>query len=153
MIPPLEDGVLPEGVHDCTIEEVDAMFGRVQKSSRRIRRLLMEKLRAFLQDARRAGIVNAVVIGGSFVTAREEPEDIDLVIVLPADLDLANLQPVAYNAVSRRAIRANYRFDSFAATEGSEELARFLAFFTQVNPDRGREYTSRTRKGLLRVRP
>jgi hypothetical protein len=151
MIPQLEDGVLPEGVHDGTIDEVDAMFGRFQRTTRRIR--LMEKLRAFLEEARRSGIVSAIVIDGSFVTAKDEPEDVDLVIVLPADLDLTNLRPVEYNAISRRAVRANYRFDSFAAKEGSEELARFLAFFAQVNPDRGGEYTTRARKGLVRVRP
>ena len=151
MIPPLEDGVLPEGIHDCTIDEMDAMFGRFRRSARRV--LLVEKLRAFLEEARRRGVVSAVVIDGSFVTAKDEPEDIDLVIVLPADLDLSNMRPIEYNAISRQAIRANYRFDSFAAKEGSEEMARFLAFFAQVNPDRGREYTSRAKKGLLRVRP
>jgi hypothetical protein len=151
MVPQLVEGVLPEGVHDGTIEEVDALFGRFQRTTRRIR--LMEKLRAFLEEARRSGIVSAVVIDGSFVTAKEEPEDVDLVIVLPADLDLTNLRPIEYNAISRRIVRANYRFDSFAAKEGSEELARFLEFFAQVNPDRGREYTTRTKKGLVRVRP
>ena len=32
MIPPLEDGVLPEGVHDCTADEVTAMFDTPQRA-------------------------------------------------------------------------------------------------------------------------
>jgi len=32
MIPPLDDGVLPEGIHDCTFDEIDRMFGRFQTS-------------------------------------------------------------------------------------------------------------------------
>lgn len=32
MIPDLEDNVLPEGVHDCTADEVAAVFGRFQRS-------------------------------------------------------------------------------------------------------------------------
>jgi len=36
---------------------------------------------------RRSGIVERLVIGGSFVTSKSEPNDIDIVIVLSNDLD------------------------------------------------------------------
>ena len=58
MIPELEDGVLPEGVHACTMDQVDQVFGRFQRSDRRFR--LTEKLRDFVEEARRSGIVAAV---------------------------------------------------------------------------------------------
>src|SRR5688572_2796829 len=102
MIPPLEDGALPDGVHDCTVAEVEAAFGRFQKSDHRIK--LTERLKAYLADAARSGIVVAVLIDGSYVTAKDEPEDIDLIVVRRADVDTTQLRPFEYNAVSKAAI-------------------------------------------------
>jgi hypothetical protein len=150
MIPELEDGVLPDGLHDCTVEEVEAVFGRFQKSDRRIR--LTERLKAYLADASRSGIVVAVVIDGSYVTAKEEPEDIDLIVVRRSDVDTTRLRPFEYNAISKSMIRSLYKFDVFSVADGSEELANRVAFFSQVNAEKASGYTSRTTKGLLRVR-
>ena len=55
MIPQLEDGVLPEGVHDCTVEELERAFGQIQHSDRRL--TLTAKLKRYLDDARRSGVV------------------------------------------------------------------------------------------------
>ncbi len=72
MIPPLEDGVLPGGVHDCTFEELERAFGQIQRSDRRVN--LTAKLKAYLNDARNSGVVVAVIVDGSYVTAKDEPE-------------------------------------------------------------------------------
>jgi hypothetical protein len=149
MIPELNDGVLPGGVHDCTATEVEAAFGRFQKSDRRMR--LTEKLLAYLADARRSGIVTAVLIDGSYVTAKDEPEDIDLIVVVRPGLDPAAMRPFEYNATSKWVIRKTYQFDAFPVEEGSDELAVRIAYFSQVNPVKSSGYTTRTTKGLLRV--
>ena len=41
-----------------------------------------------LEEAKRSGIVAAIVIDGSYVTKKQEPEDIDVIIVLRTDFDL-----------------------------------------------------------------
>jgi hypothetical protein len=117
MIPPLDDGVLPEGVHDCTPDEVTEAFGQFQRSDRRMK--LAEKLAAYLGELRRAGLAEAVLIDGSFVTAKDEPEDIDLIVVLKAGTDWDGLRPFEYNAISRRMIKQLYRFDAYAEEEGT----------------------------------
>jgi hypothetical protein len=150
MIPELEDGALPDGVHDCTVEEVVAAFGRFRKSDQRI--MLTERLKQYLADAARSGIVVAVIIDGSYVTAKEEPDDVDLIVVRRPDVDTTRLRPFEYNAISKAMIRSLYKFDVFSVADGSEELTNRIAFFSQVNPDKAREYTSRETKGLLRVR-
>lgn len=151
MIPPLEDGVLPEGIHDCTIDEIEAVFGRFQTTDRRIR--LTEKLRSYLAEAGRAGIVTAVIVDGSYTTAKPVPVDIDLILVLPAEFDFSReMRPFEYNTISKAALRrAKYPFDVFASRAGSVEYERFIEFFSRTNPAKHADLTSRPRKGLLRV--
>lgn len=61
-----------------------------------------------------------MIIDGSFVTAKDEPEDIDLIVALPADwIPPEDLKPFQYNAITRRTIRSAYRFDAFVHPEGS----------------------------------
>jgi hypothetical protein len=156
VIPPREDGVLPEGVHDCTADEVVATFGRFQTSDRRM--TLAAKLVAYLQDARRSALVSSVIIDGSFTTAKDEPEDIDLVVALKSDIawdtfDWDSLRPFEYNAISKWAIKQTFRFDALIYPEGSPQYHEAVEFFMKVNPDKHAAMTSRTRKGVLRVRP
>jgi hypothetical protein len=147
MIPPLEDGVLPEGVHDCTIEEIDHTFGRFQRSDRRIK--LVARLQAYLDDARRTGLAVTVLVDGSFVTAKDEPEDVDLLIVLKPDVAWDSLRPFEYNTLSKRMVRQAYHFDALVHPEGSPGYDKALSLFQGVRPDA--DYTTRTRKGMLRV--
>ena len=97
MIPELEDGVLPEGIHMSTTEEIAQVFGVGDR-----RRNLVEKLRQFIQDARLAGFVSFIVVDGSFVTGKREPEDIDLVVALDPDFDLGGDQPCCRNGAPAR---------------------------------------------------
>ena len=152
-IPELVDNVLPEGLHDCTIDEIEAKFGRFQASDRRMQ--LTEMLRRFLGEARRSGAVSAVIVDGSYVSAKDEPEDIDLIVVLPAYWDFTrDLKPFEYNVVTKVGIRRmKYPFDVFVHADGTDKLRTTIDFFSQVNPVKSAGFTPRTRKGLLRVVP
>lgn len=150
MIPELKDSVLPEGLHRCTLEEVKAAFGQFRRSDRRPQ--LTERLARYIQDARNSGVVSAVVIDGSYVTAKEEPGDIDLIVALWPDFDLtAEMRPLEYNIQSKSMVRKLYGFDVLPAVDGSETYQRFLDFFSRVkliDPD---QKTSQERKGVLRI--
>jgi hypothetical protein len=101
MIPELRDGVLPEGIHLCTLEEVKEIFGQFRGSDRRPQ--LTERLTRYVQDARSSGVVSAIVIDGSYVTAKEKPGDIDLIVALRPGLDLTTeMRPMEYNIQSKR---------------------------------------------------
>jgi hypothetical protein len=77
MIPPLERGLLPVGVWDCTLAEIAETFALTPQ-----RAALFARLRRFLDDV--ANLPHApLFIDGSFVTDKIEPADIDLC----ADLD------------------------------------------------------------------
>jgi len=144
-IPPLdENGLLPAGVHDCTVDELESRFGLFTGSGQRPR--LMARLTEFLAEARQSSIVRAVLVDGSFVTAKAEPGDVDLVLVLRASFDrTADLLPREYSLVSRKRVRSRFGFDTVAVLENSAECDRAVAFFQQV---RGCPHLQ---KGILRL--
>jgi hypothetical protein len=80
-IPPLNAyGWLPEGLHDCTLEEVASQFGVFQRSDRRTQ--LWAKFLEFVREAKACGWIETIVVDGSFVTANPTPNDIDLILVV-----------------------------------------------------------------------
>jgi len=80
-IPPFRsDGYLPEGIYVCSETEVIFRFG----SSSRRRRRLMLRLRRWIELGRQVG-AQRLLVDGSFVTAKEDPHDIDSVTLLPED--------------------------------------------------------------------
>lgn len=150
MIPELDDRVLPEGIHRCTVEECENTFGRFSRSDRRPR--LTATLRRYVQDARDAGIAVAIVIDGSYVTEKAEPNDIDLILVLRHDFDPSEeLRPMEYNVQSKRTVRREYGIDVLPAIEGSETYEEYVRLFSQIRRDDPEQQTARQAKGLLRI--
>ena len=150
MIPELEDGVLPPGIHDCTLDEIDEVFGRFQRTDHRM--TLVKKLRQLISDLQFGNLAKEVIIDGSFTTAKERPEDIDLLVILPSDFVwLTDLKLFEYNSISKRMVKNMFRFDLFAANEGGSEHLKMLTLFQNVKQPEGCEYTSKTIKGVLRI--
>jgi hypothetical protein len=81
MIPEFnDDGYLPPGIYSASLEEVVARFGLESE----LRRNQMESLRWLVDLARRAG-VQRLVVNGSFVTDKFEPNDVDCVLLVGPD--------------------------------------------------------------------
>ena len=92
------NGLLPPGRHACTVEEIAGRFGAFRGGEQRPR--LMVSLMEFVAEARAAGIVRALLVDGSFVTAKPAPNDIDLVVIVPETHDFsADLRPLEYNVL------------------------------------------------------
>jgi hypothetical protein len=139
-----DNGVLPHGIWRCTLEEVRNRFGNFQRTDRRP--FLYKSLQSYIAELRSTGLAIAIIIDGSFVTGKPDPDDIDLILVLPYDWDAAGeLRPSEYRVLSKRLVRRRHGFDIIAAREGSAAYGEALKFFEQV---RGR---SDWRKGLLRI--
>ncbi len=81
MIPDLNhNGYLPPGIHPATLDEIAARFGTEPE----LRRVQMESLRWTVALAWRAG-VRRIVVNGSFVTDKWEPNDVDCVLLVGPD--------------------------------------------------------------------
>ncbi len=84
-LPHLEGtGDLPEGVHRATLAEMLALFGNTQR-----RQLLTARLLRIYQDALSTGGLERFIVFGSFVTAKPDPNDIDIVLIMRDDFDLS----------------------------------------------------------------
>jgi hypothetical protein len=145
VIPALdENGYLPVGVHECTLRDIKERFGSFRSSDKRP--ALFKKLEEFVAEVRAAQFAVAILVNGSFTTARAEPNDIDVVLVLAKGHDVtANLPPRQYNLVSRSRVQRRFGFDILAVRDGTPELEEAVAFFMQV---RG---APAARKGMLRL--
>jgi len=76
MIPELqENGFLPPGLHSADLNEIWEKFGCTSEP----RRMLFSRLRTFTEFARYVG-ASRMFIAGSYVTAKTNPEDVDVVI-------------------------------------------------------------------------
>ena len=139
-IPPIgADGYLPEGVHLCS--EADVIF-RFGSSSRRRRRLAL-RLRRWIELGRQVG-AKRLLVDGSFVTAKEEPQDVDTVILLPQDFT-QQLEQENPPALELEEMLLTRRPEEILAADEEPDWEGWVAFFSLT-----RESDSR-RKGLVEV--
>jgi hypothetical protein len=109
-------------------------------------------LKRYFAAAKNSGIVKAVIVNGSYVTCKDEPDDVDLIAVLDSGFDWTQeLRPYKANMIDRAAIRREYKFDGFAYNEDETGLKNQIAVFAVVT-DKHVGLTSKTHKGMVRVR-
>ncbi len=85
-LPPLNaTGDLPEGVHACTQQEVVDRFGTATAR----RRVIGMRLQRVLSLAVETGRVARVIIFGSFLSDKAEPNDVDLFFVMDDSFNLS----------------------------------------------------------------
>jgi hypothetical protein len=145
--------LLVSGVHDTTLEVVEEHFSRFQRTGRRIK--LFGRLCDYLAAVKKAGCGNAAIIDGSFVMACiDEPEDIDLILILPPEWDeTAELQPYQYNLVSKKRVKQEFGLEVFPVAAGTPDEQKWIVFFSQVNPKWWKLFgwPKDSKKGLVRV--
>jgi hypothetical protein len=144
-IPPLNDhGLLPPGIHPCSLQEIEVRFGRFQANDRRPR--LWAAFREFVREVKSTEIALVLLINGIFVTAKSSPEDIDLILVVVEEHDFqSDLSQAEYNILSAQRVRRRHQLDLLVARAGSDQLQRYLTLFQQVRlePDKT--------KGILKL--
>jgi hypothetical protein len=145
-IPQLDaNGFLPSGIFDCTLTQVRERFGGFQGSEQRPR--LFARLQDFMAATVQSGLFEAIILDGSFVTAKATPNDIDLIAVLAPDHDFErDLTMSEYALISRPLIRRRFGFDVALARRDSQLYDSYVEFFSRVRE------TPHLRKGLLRLR-
>src|SRR3954454_7899256 len=82
-----ENGDLPPGIHQATLDEVLARFG----SQTPRRRVVAGRLERVTRIATAGGQTARFIIFGSFITAKPEPNDVDVFLLMQDAFDASVL--------------------------------------------------------------
>jgi hypothetical protein len=139
-IPPFrDDGYLPEGIHRSTEAEVTFRFG----TRTRQRQRLILRLRRWIELGRAVGALR-LLVDGSFVTAKPQPDDVDAVMLVPA----------SFSEQVEQGVEAALELEAMFLTRQPEELfpaeneavwQGWCEFFSRTRE------SDRRRKGLVEV--
>ena len=124
MIPPLtESGLLPPGIHEASLKEVETVFG----SGNQHRRQLFARFARGIENLFAAG-ANWVAIDGSFTTNEPYPNDVDGVWEPGEALDMDILDPVFFMG-SDSEMKKRYGLDLYIDVLESATGEPFLSYF------------------------
>lgn len=141
-IPPLNsDGYLPPGIVDCTLEEINQSFGTNER-----RKELIGKLCQYIQKIQEIGLSGLMIINGSFATSKEEPGDIDAILVLGEEYSIS--KPLTsseklFTAWGR--VKENFEMDLIVVFPDGGSQEGWVNLFSGVKEN------SSIQKGLLRI--
>lgn len=142
MIPSFRpDGYLPEGVHLASAAEITFRFG----SSGHRRRRLVLRVRRWLELARAVGTTR-LLVDGSFVTEKEQPNDVDAVLLLPPSFQ-RQVRDGVDAALELEEMLLTRRPEELFAAEDLGDWDEWAEFFSRTREADGR------RKGLVEVIP
>jgi len=140
MIPPFRsDGYLPDGLYVASEAEVTFRFG---SSSQRRRRLAL-RLRRWINLVR-AVRAHRLLIDGSFVTDKGEPNDVDAVVLLPKDFQ-RQVEEGSEPAMELEQMLLTRHPEEIFAAEDESDWNEWIEFFSRTREDDGR------RKGLVEI--
>lgn len=153
------DGYLPNGIHECTLIEIEERFVLAfGGKARERRRMIFRELRAHLAADLLLELADHAMVDGSFVSDKPEPADVDIVVGLTqgglrrllfgdlagkADIILQKLE----GKISERIAGQQRSINGYAAMAGDHK------YLTQVNLFQGdTRLDAPLAKGILRVR-
>jgi hypothetical protein len=127
-------------MHVCSAPEAIFRFGG---GSRR-RRRLVARLRRWIELGTEVG-ARRLLVDGSFITAKKNPDDVDAVLLLPLDF-APRLERGEDAAVELEEMFLVRRPEELFAAEDDADWQGWVEFFSQTRESDGR------RKGLVEIR-
>jgi len=138
-----EEGNLPPGVHQATLPEVLERFGHgsVQRGA------VSERLNRLYQLVTSTGKLARFVVFGSFVTAKGEPNDVDILLLMEDTFDLVSVTGEA--ALLFQHLEAEARFGAsvfWTCRSGAMGGEQAMIEYWQVRRDGGQ-------RGIVEIVP
>lgn len=151
-------GLLPVGIFECTIEEIMNEFigpPRFENPSNK-RKILLNRLQEFVDFASKIPVVISIYVDGSFVTNKEEPGDVDVLIEILDPLKCSipdqHQKPLAQ---LRKAWQPDiHAFLYWPGLQEDNSKKDFLDFFMTLRPQEAKQRgvdLSNPRRGILRI--
>ena len=142
-----QNGLLPRGVHDCTLEEISDFFTANQH-----RRRLFRNLVDCLELEVRPLFVQPIFVDGSFVTDKDVPEDVDIVLDLRGAADEQKWRGLTFMNQKQRLLLHKYNVH-FWINFDTPQSSDFSVFFQYIGikTARMKNLDPRHMKGILRI--
>jgi hypothetical protein len=123
-IPTLEsNGLLPNGIHDCSLADISAQFTwNAHRSS------LFTRFVNFLNAELKPQFPYPIYFDGSFVTDKEIPDDTDVVLDLSPATDAQRWQAFLFMQKHQKRIMDDYRVHFWINLPGSNDFASFFQY-------------------------
>lgn len=144
MIPPFDEtGKLPEGKHDCTLEELKSRFVYNKKRAEIFDGLMK------LIEVLKAVSCGTIYVDGSFVTEKSRPGDVDVCWQEGTGTDLEyeyRNAPILNPSPANRKIHKDFfKADIFPANVMEMGSKKYFLDFFQMDKDTG------AKKGILKI--
>ncbi|HET6249874.1 MAG TPA: hypothetical protein VFE47_19445 [Tepidisphaeraceae bacterium] len=139
IVPFRHDGYLPEGLHLAEEAEVTFRFG----SHTPRRRRLVLRLRRWVELAKQIG-AGRLLVDGSFVTSKPDPDDIDAVVLLPTDFQ-SQVEQQRDVALELEQMLLTRSPEELFAAEDDADWNAWVEFFSRTRE------LDRRRKGLVEI--
>ena len=142
-----QNGLLPRGVHDCTLDEIAGSF-----AGNPHRKRLFQNLVACLEQEIRPVFVHPIFVDGSFVTDKDDPEDVDIVLDLKEASDEQKFRGLMFmkEKQSRFFRTYNVHFLVNVDAPGFPDLSSFFQY-VGIKTARIKSLDPRHLKGILRI--
>ena len=121
-IPQLEPtGLLPRGVHNCTIAEIEGSFGwnnHREELLNQFKNCLFAEIRPLFPDP--------LYFDGSFITDKEIPDDVDVVLDLVNSPDARKWQGLKFMRDHQTRLMQDYRVHFWVNLPSGNDFCRFF---------------------------
>jgi hypothetical protein len=123
-IPTLEpSGLLPTGVHECSLADISAQFTWNEHRSG-----LFDRFVSFLHAELKPQFPYPVYFDGSFVTDKELPDDTDVVLDLAHATDEHKWHALMFMQTHQQRIMDDYRVHFWINFPGTNDFAAFFQY-------------------------
>ena len=117
------DGVLPEGIHNATLDEIRerfCSFGDIEK-----RMNLFKSLCEYAKEVKKHNVNFYICIDGSYVTAKECPGDLDVLILYDFEYYNKDWQDLISDNTASIRFKGLQILSAFLESYGEDELLEF----------------------------
>lgn len=140
---------MPLGIHDCDLNEIETAF--VFNLDRQV---VWEGFGRFLNQVMPVPEIDVLYIDGGFVTDKDRPKDIDLVLEFPDMSTLFNVLSRNPSLLDHDGIQSAYKVDLWFAAAGQPaympDLRQFFQY-VKLEDAISRNLPAGSKKGILRI--
>nr|DAW30989.1 MAG TPA: hypothetical protein [Caudoviricetes sp.] len=117
------NGILPEGIYEATLEEIKDFFCSYGDKERR--KNLLNSLCKYIEDVKKHDVEFYICIDGSYVTKKEYPGDLDVLIVYDFEYNNKEWKELVCDEVAKFKYKGLQILPAFLDSYGEEELIDF----------------------------